>query len=73
MKSKVAMYKVYSDDDGHNYLIPYGIWSLFSAKLDGFEKDGDQDGLEDYLSNFETLEGQEHVVILETDLAKAYG
>ena len=66
----MAQYKIYNDGDGHEYLIPYGIWSLFLERLRSF--DGDECVTANYLENFETLEGREYVVFLEEDLEKQY-
>lgn len=68
----MAQYKLYNDEDGHTYLIPYGIYSLFCDKVDKFEEAEDLEGLADYLENFERLEGKPYVVFLEEDLEKNY-
>lgn len=68
----MAQYKLYDDEDGHTYLIPYGIYSLFCAKVEKFEAEEDTEGLNDYLDNFERLEGKPYVVFLEEDLEKNY-
>ena len=66
----MAQYKLYNDGDGHEYLIPYGIWSLFLAKLERLGDDEDE--VANYLDNFQTLEGREYVIFLEEDLEKQY-
>lgn len=68
----MAQYKLYDDEDGHTYLIPYGIYSLFCDKVGQFEAEDDVDGLNNYLENFERLEGKPYVVFLEEDLEKNY-
>ena len=66
----MSQYKIHNDGDGHEYLIPYGIWSLFQDRL---KKLGDdEDAIANYLDNFETLEGREYVIFLEEDLKKNY-
>lgn len=68
----MAQYKLYNDDDGHTYMIPYGIWQMFCDRVEAFEKKKDFDGLCNYLDNFERLEGQPYVIFLEEDLEKQY-
>lgn len=68
----MAQYKLYKDDDGHEYLIPYGIWHLFCERVEAYEENEDLDGLSNYLESFDRLEGKPYVIFLEEDLEKQY-
>ena len=60
----MKQYKIFNDGEGHKYLIPPCDWE---AVLN-LSMIGDEDTLADVLSTYDTLEGQEYVVILESDL-----
>lgn len=66
----MCQYKLYDDGDGHTYLIPDGIYPMFKDRIADIESREAEDELEEYLSNFEQLEGKEFVVILDSDLEK---
>ena len=80
----MKLYKVYSDDDGHTYLIPNEDYKSFIKTVTKLEQDIEycysthkedkveflQEELWDFLSNYETLEGEEYYIILESDLGE---
>jgi hypothetical protein len=75
---------VYSDDDGHTYLIPNEDYKSFIKTVTKLEQDIEycyltykedkveflQEELWDFLSNYETLDGEEYYIILESDLGE---
>lgn len=80
----MKLYKTYSDDDGHTYLIPKEDYKSFIKTVTNLEKSIEhcystyqedviellQEELWDLLGNYETLEGEAHFVILESDLGE---
>lgn len=80
----MKLYKTYSDDDGHTYLIPKECYKSFIKAVTKLEQDIEycystykedkveflQEELWDLLSNYETLDGEEHYIILESDLGE---
>lgn len=83
----MKLYKTYSDDDGHTYLIPKEDYKFFIKAITNLEKSIEhcfltykEDAMEllqeeiwDLLGKYETLEGEEHYIILESDLGEFNG
>ena len=80
----MKLYKTYSDDDGHTYLIPKEDYKSFIEAVTNLEErmehyyltyqedvmESLQEELWDLLGKYETLEGEEHYIILESDLGE---
>lgn len=76
----MKLYVTWEDSDGHKLLIPKEDYDEFvaieSALFDVFmdERNRDSDAYEaennyyNYLNSFEILEGEEHYVVLKSDL-----
>lgn len=80
----MKLYKTYSDDDGHTYLIPKEEYESFIKTVTELEQQIEycyatykeskietiQEQLWDLLGSYERLEGEEHFIILESDLGE---
>lgn len=83
----MKLYKTYSDDSGHTYLIPKDEFDKFLEELEDLENavysssDYETDEEEEYhwnavdlrdghFNKYERLEGEEHYIILESDLGE---
>lgn len=76
MSKEFKLYYVYEDDSGHRYLIPkdevsqfYNILADLEASLDEHQdEDIYYDELNMTLESYDRLEGEEHYVVLASDL-----
>lgn len=74
--SKLKLYHIYDDGDGHRYLIPKDEVNSFYNILDSLEESLDEHGDEDIyydelnmaLEVYDRLEGEEHYIVLAKDL-----
>lgn len=78
----MKLYVTWEDGDGHTYLIPKEDYKSFIKTVNKLEQEIEycystykedkveflQEELWDLLSNYETLEGEEHYVVLKSDL-----